>query len=143
MSAEPLGERAVLSPPKTYHFVLDDDDRITYVWPELGNAMAPFVGRVIWELLPGAEGLLLHPFDEARRTRREVKFTTFYAGRFNSIRVMPAADGLAVHVEQLGALNLRTLSTLAESLRRIEAELVARESEPRGPQAPSSRQALP
>jgi hypothetical protein len=128
MSAGQRHEPAVLSPPKTYHFVLDDDDRITYVWPELGNAMAPFVGRLIWELLPGAEGLLRHPFDDARRTRREIRFTTFYAGRFNSIRAMPAADGLAVHVEQLGSLNVRTLSTLAESLRRIEAELVARES---------------
>jgi len=120
-----------------YHFVLDADDRITYVrdWPD-DHGMSPFVGRVLWERLPGAEQILREKLEEARHTGRESEFAVFYAGRTHSVRVVPAADGLGVHVEQMTKLDVRTLSTLAASLRQIESELAAREFGRRDPPAP-------
>jgi len=125
------------------HYVLDHEDRIMLVNTGRPGPQDPFVGQVIWERLPGAEPLLRHRLDEARRTGREVGFTIFYAGRTRHIRAVPAADGLAVYVEQLTELNVRTLAALAESLRQIVAELDAREPVRRDPQAPVSPQALP
>ena len=42
----------------------------------------------------------------------------FYAGRVKRLTAIPAADGLAVHVESLDELDVTTLATLAESLDR-------------------------
>jgi hypothetical protein len=125
------------------HFVLDHEDRTMLVHTGHPGPQDPFVGQVIWERLPGAEPLVRHRLDEARRTGREVEFTIFYAGRTRHIRAVPAEDGLAVYVEQLTELNVRTLAALAESLRQIVAELDAREPVRRDPQAPVSPQALP
>lgn len=127
----------------SYYFVLDDDDRVIAVGPKWEHADNPFLGHVVWSRLPGAEPLLRPRFDEARRTGQEVEFTTFYAGRAKHMKLIPAADGLAVHVEQLTALDVRSLVTLAESLERIEAELDARGHERLDPPARGSLQALP
>jgi hypothetical protein len=140
-SASAPGEEAGGLPRVSYYFVLDDEDRVVGIGPERRDA--PFLGHVLWSRLPEAEALLRPRFDEARRTRQELEFTVFYAGRTKHLRVVPEADGLGVHVEQLTALDVRTLGTLAESLRRIEAELDARERERRDPPAPASLQALP
>lgn len=127
----------------SYYFVLDDEDRVVAVGPRREYADNPFLGHVLWSRLPGAEPLLRPRFDEARRTGQEVEFTTFYAGRTKHIKLIPAADGLAVHVEQLTVLDVRTLATLAQSLKRVEAELDARAREQLDPPAPASLQALP
>lgn len=109
------------------YFVLDDEDRIVFVPMGHADSMRPFLGQKLWGLLPGAEPLFRHRFNEARRTGQEVAFTTFYAGRTQFVRAVPADDGLAVHLEALTDLDVRSLSTLAESLLKIEAELAARE----------------
>ena len=127
----------------TYYFVLDDEDRVVQVGPSPTMERSPFLGQVLWSRLPGAEPLLRHRFDEARRTGRALEFVTFYAGRIKRIRVVPAADGLAVHVERLTELDVRTLGTLERSLREIEAELADRESERLDSRAPASPRALP
>lgn len=136
---------AVAQPQRSerYSFVLDAEDRITYANTGEPGPRYPFVGQVIWDRLPGAEPLFRHKLDEVRRSGRVVECTIFYAGRTRHIRAVPAADGIALHVEQLTELNVRTLATLAESLRRIEAELDAREPERHDPPAPASLQALP
>jgi hypothetical protein len=130
------------SQPK-YYFVLDGDDRITFVPPGHADGLRPFLGQRIWALWPGAEPLFRDKFDEARRTGRETAFTTFYAGRTEFIRAVPTEDGLAVHVEAITELDVRSLSTLAESLLKIEAELAARAPEQLDRPVPSSPQALP
>lgn len=126
-----------------YYFVLDDEDRVVHVAPTRDHMANPFLGQVLWTRLPEAETLLGPPFDEARSTGRPVEFIVFYAGRTTSIRAIPAADGLAVHVEPLTELNVRTLSTLAESLEQIEAELAVRAPVQRGRPAREFPQALP
>jgi hypothetical protein len=125
-----------------YTFVLDEDDRVTYVsaQPEIG---IPFLGQIVWERLPESERLLRDRFDEARRTGEEVEFTVFYGGGAKRIQAKPAHGALSVRVEPLTALDVSSLATLAESLRKIEVELAARASEPRDPPAPSSLRALP
>ncbi len=127
----------------SYYFVLDDEDRVVQVGPSPATQRDRFAGQVLWSRLPGAEPLLRHHFDEARRTGRALEFVTFYARRVKSIRVVPAADGLAVHVEPLTELDVRTLGTLEQSLREIEAELADRASEQLDSRAPASPQALP
>jgi hypothetical protein len=125
-----------------YYFVLDDDDRVVYVGPRRDYSAKAYFGQTLWSRLPGAEELLGPRFAEARATGRPVEFAVFYAGRALGIRAIPAADGLAVHVEHLTELNVRTLTTLAESLRTIEAELTARAPARPGRPAPESLQAL-
>jgi hypothetical protein len=126
-----------------YYFVLDDENRVTYVGPRRDVATDPFHGRVLWSRLPEAEPLLAPRFAEARSRGEPVEFTVFYAGAATHIRAIPAADGLAVHVEHLAELNVRTLATLGESLQRIEAELAARAPAQRDPRAGASLRALP
>ena len=123
-------------------FVLDADDRVTYVsaQPEVG---VPFLGQIVWERLPESEPLLRDRFDEARKTGKEIEFRVYYGGGAKRIRATPADDALSVSVEPLTSLDVSTLATLAESLKKIEAELVARASERPDRRAPSSPQALP
>ena len=127
----------------TAYVVLDREDRIVQVGPDLQDQFAPFLGHVLWEHMPDAEPLYGPGFDEARRIGRTVEFAAFYRGRAKQLRAVPSGDTLAVHVERLAELDVRTLGTLAESLRRIEQELSAREREPHDPPAPASLQALP
>jgi hypothetical protein len=126
-----------------YSYVLDDEDRIVDVRPRASHSLGPFVGQVLWGRLPGAEPLLRPRFDEARSTGEELAFTVYYAGSTDSIRVVPHGRRLDVHVERLTELDVTSLGTLAESLRRIEAELAARESAPHDRPAPASLRALP
>jgi len=127
----------------TAYVVLDRDDRVVQVGPDLHDQFAPFLGHVLWEHMPDAEPLYGPGFDEARRIGRTVEFAVFYRGRAKQLRAVPSGDMLAVHVERLAELDVRTLGTLSESLRRIEAELAARAPEQRDPRAPASLQALP
>jgi hypothetical protein len=106
-------------------FVLDADDRIVQVGEGSPRSMAGFLGHSLWEYLPQAESFVRPHFDEARQTGHEVEATVFYAGGTLDLRIVPAAENLAVHATRRTELNVRTLGTLAESLRLIEAELAA------------------
>jgi hypothetical protein len=130
---------------KELRFVVDGDDRIVQVAEEHRETMARYLGHSLWIYLPGAEPLLSPVFEEARATGQVVESTVFYAGGTVDVRATPApsGDSLAVRLSRRTELNVRTLATLSQSLRTIEAELAAREREPRDPPAPSSRRAPP
>lgn len=125
------------------YLVLDAEDRIVRVGPGLADAFDPFVGRVLWERLPGAEPLYRPHFDEARRTGRPVEFTVFYASELKHMRATPAGTELAVHVRRLRVLDVTTLGTLATSLREMTSELADRSPAPPDPPARGSLRALP
>ena len=127
----------------TAFIVLDKDDRVVQIGPDLQERMAPFLGHVLWEHIPDAEPLYAPGFDEARTLGRAVEFPVFYRGRAKQLRAVPAGDALAVHVEILSELDLRTLGTLAASLEKIETELAGRAYGPLDPPAPGSLRALP
>ncbi|HEU0248154.1 MAG TPA: hypothetical protein VFR38_13815 [Gaiellaceae bacterium] len=127
----------------TAYVVLDANDRVIQVGEDLRDQLAPFLGHVLWEHMPGAEPLCGPGFDEARRIGSEVEFPVFYRGRAKRLRAVPAGETLAVHVERLAELEVTTLGTLRESLLRIEAELPARGSGQLDRPAPSSLRALP
>jgi hypothetical protein len=124
-------------------YVVDGDDRIIQVSDGLHESMGAFVGNSLWECFPRAADCFGEYFANARESRREVEFETFYAGAAIRLRVVPAGKSLTVYPKRLAEVNLRTLGTLGESLRRMEQELSAREPEPRDPPAPGSLQALP
>jgi len=125
------------------YYVIDGEDRIVRVWGGLQQTLGRYCSHSLWECTPHAEPLFGPHFDEARKTGCEVEFTAFYAGRLARRRVVPAGQTLTVHVAPLEELDVRTLGTLAESLRRIEAELAAREPAPLDLRAHGSPQALP
>ena len=127
----------------TVYLVLDDDDRIVYVSPTLRRGFGTWVGHVVWEHLPGARDVYGPCFEQARESGRAAEAVGFYAGRLTRLTAVPAADGLAVHLEHLVELDVTSLGTLTRSLERIEAELDARGFGPLGPPAPASLQALP
>jgi hypothetical protein len=129
--------------PSTAYVVLDANDRVIQVGEDLRDQLAPFLGHVLWEHLPGAERLCGAGFDTARRMGSEVEFPVFYRGRAKRLRAVPAGTMLAVHVERLAELDVTTLGTLKESLLRIEAELSARGSGRLDRPAPASLRALP
>ncbi len=110
------------------YVVLDDDDRIVHVSAPLHDRLAHRLGHVIWDHLPGARDVYGPHFDEARATNETVVAVVFYSGRVKRLTVIPAPDGLAVHVERLAALDLTSLGTLIRSLERIERVLTDRES---------------
>lgn len=144
MSIAPTSDELMQGPSDlAYYLVLDGEDRVVQVGPRRLYKANPYFGHVLWERLPGAEPLFQPHLDEARSTGRRVEFSAFYEGRAMWITAIPADDGLAVHIEALAELNVRTLSRLAESLRQIEDALAARESAPPGRRAPSSLRALP
>jgi len=124
-------------------YVVDGDDRVIQVSDGLHESMGPCMGNSLWECFPRAEDLFSEYFDGARESGREVEFTTFYAGTAIRLRIVPAGQTLTVYPERLAEVNLRTLGTLAESLRRIEEELGAREPAPLDPLARGSLRALP
>jgi hypothetical protein len=125
------------------YYVVDADDRITRVAGALRESLAQFVGHSIWEASPQAEPLFSAHFERARETGEEVEFDAFYAGRLARRRIVPTGNSLTVYVTVLRELDVRTLATLAESLRAIEAELAGRASEPPDPRSRASLQALP
>jgi hypothetical protein len=124
-------------------FVVDADDRIVQVAEEHRATMACHLGHRLWSYLPGSEALLSPCFDEARETGEVVESTVFYAGGTVDVNVAPNGAFLAVQLRRRTNLNVRTLATLAQSLRSIEAELAARERELPDRRAPASPQALP
>ena len=124
-------------------FVVDGDDRIVRVADEHRATMARYLGHPLWIYLPGSEPLLSPIFEEARRAGEQVESTVFYAGGTVDVRVDPTGAMLAVQLRRRTELNVRTLETLAQSLRTIEAELAARERERPDRQAPASPRALP
>jgi hypothetical protein len=124
-------------------FVVDRHDRIVQVADEHRATMARYLGHQLWVYLPGSEPLLSPIFEDARGAGEVVESTVFYAGGTVDVRVAPTGASLAVQLRRRTELNVRTLATLARSLRTIEAELSAREHERRDPRAPEFPQALP
>ena len=107
-------------------FVLDPDDRIVQVSDDYHRSMARFLGHPLWEYIPRAELLFRPHLEAARRTGQEIDTTVFYAGGTLDVRVVPSGLSLTVYTTRRTELNVRTLGTLAESLRSIEEELDAR-----------------
>jgi hypothetical protein len=108
-------------------FVIDADDVIVQVSEEYHGSMGRFLGHSLWEYLPRAELLVRPHLERARHAGEEVESTIFYAGGTVELRVVPAGARLTVYTTRRTELNVRTLGTLAESLRSIERELAARE----------------
>jgi hypothetical protein len=125
------------------YVVLDDDDRIIHVSQPLRSGLAPWLGHVLWDHLPGARGVCSPCFEEARVSGQPVESVVFYSGRVERLTAIPASDGLAVHVERLAELDVTTLGTLTQSLAQIEAALAARASVQPDQQSPVSPRALP
>ena len=96
--------------------MLDGDDRITHVSPHLHHELGSWLGHVLWDHLPGAREIYGPCFDEARSSGQPVESVVFYSGRVKRLTVIPAADGLAVHVERLAELDVTSLGTLTRSL---------------------------
>ena len=124
--SSPAVEAARSAAPDTY-VVLDADDRITHVSAPLHGTLGHWLGHVLWEHLPGAKEIYGPAFEEARASGEPVVAVVFYAGRLKRFTVIPATDGLAVHVEPLEALDVTTLGTLMRSLERVERALAAPE----------------
>jgi hypothetical protein len=139
VSARPERDESV----SAAYVVLDANDRVIQVGEGLRDQLSPFLGHVLWEHIPDAEPLFGPGFDKARETGDEVEFPVFYRGRAKRLRAVPAGDTLAVHIERLADLDVTTLGTLKESLRRIEAELAGPAYGRLDPRAPSSLRALP
>jgi hypothetical protein len=124
-------------------FVVDGDDGIIQVAEEHRATMARYLGHPLWIYLPGSEAVLSPIFEEARESGSVIESTVFYAGGTVDVRAAPTGATLAVQLRRRTELNVRTLATLARSLRTIEAELAAREHERRDRRAPASPRALP
>ena len=124
-------------------FVVDRDDQIVHVGDANGTRRAPYLGQSLWTYLPGARPLLDPYLEAARETDDVVESTIFYAGGTVDVRIAPVEACLAVRLERRTELDLRTLETLAASLRSIEAELAARGHARRDRPAPASPRALP
>jgi hypothetical protein len=124
-------------------FVVDGEDRVVRVAEENRETIGRYLGHPLWTYLPRADELLTPYFDEARASGDVVESTVFYAGGTYDVRVEPSGSDLAVRLTRRTELDVRTLATLAESLRTIEAELAARAPARRDRRAPSSRQAPP
>jgi hypothetical protein len=130
-------------PDGTAYLVLDEEDRIVYVGPDLVDAFGPWLGHVLWEHLPEADAVYGPCLAEARATGHAVESVVFYNGRVKRLRAVPAEDGVALHVERLAELDVRTLGTLVRSLRLIEGALAAPAPVRPDPRAPASPRALP
>jgi hypothetical protein len=125
------------------YLVLDDHDRITSVSSRLHSDLGHWIGHVLWDHLPGARDVCGPTFDEARTSGHPVESTVFYSGRLQRLTVIPAPDGLAVHVERLAEVDVTTLATLIASLAQIEAVLAGRASAQHDSPARASLRALP
>jgi hypothetical protein len=124
-------------------FVVDGEDRVVRVAEEDRETIGRYLGHPLWTYFPGADELLMPYFDEARASGDVVESTVFYAGGTYDVRVEPSGSDLGVRLTRRTELDVRTLATLAESLRTIEAELAARAPARRDRRALSSRQAPP
>jgi hypothetical protein len=140
--SSPVLETSPPPAPGTY-VVLDDDDRIVHVSAAFHDALGHWLGHVIWDHLPSAREIYGPAIVEARDTGAPVATVVFYAGRVKRLTVIPAHDGLALHVERLEALDLTSLGTLMRSLERIERALAGPASAQHDPRRRASLQALP
>ncbi len=141
MSIAPVDIARPAAPDR--YVVLDGDDRIEYVAAGLHEPLGRWLGHVLWDLLPASREVYGPVFDAARASGERVDAVVFYAGRAKRLTVLPAADGLAVHIEVLAALDVTSLGTLRRSLERIESALAAPASAPHDPPARASLRALP
>ena len=123
--------------------MFDASDRIVRIAAEQRDELGYCVGHPLWTLLPAAEPILAPYLEHARSTGETVESTDFYAGGTVHVRVAPEGELLALRLRRGTELDVRTLETLATSLRRIEEELAAREPVPRDRPARESPQALP
>ena len=123
--------------------VVDDADRIVRVTEQPQGAVAHYLGHPLWFYLPRAEPILGPYLEHARETGDVVESTVFYAGGTFDLTVTPDGPFLALELRRGAELDVRTLETLASSLRRIQAELDAREPLPLDRRAHGSLQALP
>jgi hypothetical protein len=128
--------------PDTY-IVLDGDDRIRHVSPPLHDDFGRWLGHVLWDHLPAAREVYGPTFEAARSSGKSVQSVVFYSGRVKRLTVIPAEDGLAVHVERLAELDVTSLGTLTLSLERIASALGDQASGPHDSRAPASLRALP
>jgi hypothetical protein len=128
---------------RAWSFVIDAENTIVQVGEEEVGRMAPFLGHSLWDYLPHGEEIFGPHFDEARRTAAEVETTVFYAGGTVALRIVPSGTGVVIHATRRTELDVRTLGTLASSLRTIERELAARAPAQPDRRALGSRQALP
>ena len=142
MTSAPLARSGPPTASDLY-VVLDADDRLSYVSAGLQGELGGWVGHVLWDHLPGAREIYGPGFEEARSTGQPVERVVFYAGRAKRLTAIPAPDGLAVHIERVAALDVRTLGTLTRSLARIAEALGARESALPDSPAHASLRALP
>lgn len=139
----PPAVAALRSNAAATYVVLDDDDRVSSVSPRLHDDVGHWLGHVLWDHLPRAREVCGPLLDEARASGKPVESVVFYSGRVERLTVIPASDGLAVHVECLAELDVTTLGTLTQSLRRVEAALAGRASERPDRRLPVSPRALP
>jgi len=128
--------------PEAY-FVLDDDDRVLHVSLEFHDTRGRGVGHVLWDHLPRAREIYEPYFVEARATGQPIEAVIFYAGRLKRLLVIQGGDGLAVHVENVGELDVTSLGTLTRSLERIATALADPVSAQRDSRARASLRALP
>jgi hypothetical protein len=124
-------------------FVVDGEDRVVQVAEESRDTLGRYLGHPLWTYLQGADEILTPYFDEARASGDVVESTVFYAGGTYDVSVEPSGSDLRVQLARRTELDVKTLATLAESLRTIEAQLAARAHARRDRQAPLSRQAPP
>lgn len=125
------------------YYVVDANDRLIQVSESLRETMGPFVGNSLWECFPRAHEIFERHFSEARESERELEFKAFYAGAAIHLRLLPSGESLTVYPKRLAEVDVRTLGTLTESLRRIEAVLADQASEQLDPRAHGSLRALP
>lgn len=125
------------------YVVLDDDDRVVSVSPRLRHDLGHWLGHVLWDHLPAAREIYEPCFQQARASGQPAQSVVFYSGRVKRLTAIPAADGLAVHIERLAELDVTTLGTLTRSLERVEAALAGRAPGQPDPRSPASLRALP
>ena len=130
------------SAPDAY-VVLDDDDRVVHVSQPFHDTRGRGVGHVFWDHLPEAREIYGPHLAEARETGRPVEALIFYAGRLKRLLAIPGGDGLALHIENLGELDVTSLGTLTQSLQRLDDVLAGRASVQHGRRSHASLRALP
>ena len=128
---------------RAWSFVIDASDRIVQVGDDDPRGMGPFLGHPLWEYLPHGEAIFGRLFEAARATGEEVETIVYYASGTMGVRIVPSGRSLVVYATRRTELDVRTLGTLASSLRTIERELAARGPAQPDRRALGSRQALP
>lgn len=109
------------------YVVLDDEFRVVETsWPA-DAGVGPLRGQHLLDVFPGSRPLFLPYLEEARRTRRSVKFAQYFEGHVAEIGIFPDARGLTLVWERLCTLDVMTMDGLRASLRQALEKLRARE----------------